>query len=390
MHEPPDNQRAYLGAVERADGFLARPTVANVDTQTLMANVRVVQRAVGDGVRVLAVVKADAYGHGAVRAGRAFLDAGAWGLAVSLVEEGVQLRAAGITAPIVVLGGASLGSEPMIVACGLQPVVWEPGHLDRLAAAARAADTRCPVHVQVDTGMGRLGCLATELPELLDVFTERCADALELAGAMTHLACADEQDPEPTRRQLAGFKRALETFSTRGLDPTMRHVNNSAGIVRATDAHYDGVRPGIALYGFGAVQDVHLPGVAMAIEVESRLVGVRELPAGSGISYGHTQTLTRDSRLGVVPVGYEDGYARSMSGQAFMLVHEHRCPVVGRITMDTCMIDLTDVPEARSGDLVTLMGEQGSQRIDAYDLARWAGVIPYEILCGFSKRVPRR
>ncbi len=369
-----------------------RPTWARIDASALAHNLRTVQAHVGLRCRVLAVVKADGYGHGAIDAARAFVDAGAWGLAVSLIEEGVELRQAGVRAPVLVLGGVAPGSEDVVVHGSLTPVVWAPAQLQLLSAAVRRTGaSTLPVHLKIDTGMSRLGVLPEDLAPLLDWFEANTEGELKIEGVMTHFACADDPDDELTsRRQLARFRDCLGLLASRGIHPSLRHVCNSAGLVRFADAHLDMVRPGVALYGAGSSSAVELPNLRMAMSVHSRLFGIRELPAGSKVSYGHRQTLERPSRLGIVPVGYGDGYARNMSGRAQMLVRGHRCPVVGNITMDLSMVDVTDLPDAREGERVTLLGSQGREHIDVYELAEWAGVIPYEVTCGISKRVPRR
>ncbi len=394
-----DSERGpYLGPDRRVNDrresrvVEVRPTWARIDAAALAHNLRTVQTHVGSRCRVLAVVKADGYGHGAIDSARAFVDAGAWGLAVSLIEEGVELRQAGIRAPVLVLGGVAPGSEDVVVHGSLTPVVWAPAHLQLLAAAVRRTGSQAlPIHIKIDTGMSRLGVLPEDLAALLDWIEANTQGELRIEGVMTHFACADDPEDELTsRRQLARFRDCLALLSARGIHPPLRHVCNSAGMVRFADAHLDMVRPGIALYGAASSSAVELPGLRMAMSVHSRLFGIRELPEGSKVSYGHRQTLTRASRLAIVPVGYGDGYARNMSGRAQMLVRGHRCSVVGNITMDLSMLDVSDLPDAREGERVTLMGCQGRQCIDVYELADWAGVIPYEITCGISKRVPRR
>ena len=368
-----------------------RPTYARIDAAALIHNLRTVQLHVGPRCRILAVVKADGYGHGAIEAARTFVDAGAWGLAVSLVEEGVELRQAGILAPVLVLGGVHPGSEDVIVHRSLTPVVWAREHLQLLAAAVRRSGAPpLPVHLKVDTGMSRLGLLPADLPAVVDWLTGDEGQYLQLEGLMTHFACADDPDDAVSPGQIEQFRGCIATLASRGLHPPLRHVCNSAGLVRLPHAHFDMVRPGIALYGAASGREVQLAGLRMAMSVHSRILGIRELPAGARVSYGHRTTLTRDSRLGIVPVGYADGYPRRMSGQAQALVRGHRCAVLGNITMDVSMIDVTDRPDAREGEAVTLLGRQGRDSIDVYELAAWADVIPYEITCGISKRVPRR
>ncbi|MFO7562429.1 MAG: alanine racemase [Enhygromyxa sp.] len=368
-----------------------RPTWAAIDAAALRHNLRTVQAHVGSRCRVLAVVKADGYGHGAIDSARAFVDAGAWGLAVSLIEEGVELRQAGVRAPVLVLGGVHPGSEDVVVHGNLTPVVWAPQHLQLLAAAVRRSGAdRLPIHLKIDTGMSRLGALPEQLPALLDWLQTHAADELRVEGVMTHLACADDpEDSHTSLAQLERFHACLALLRDRGIHPSIRHVCNSAGLVRFTAAHLDMVRPGIALYGAASSDVVELPGLKLAMAVHSRLLGIRELPAGARVSYGHRQALTRPSRLGIVPVGYGDGYPRNMSGEAHVLIRGHRVPIVGNITMDLSMVDVTELPDAREGERVTLLGRQGREIIDVYELASWSGVIPYEIVCGISKRVPR-
>jgi len=379
-------------AVPVAPAVTVRPTWARVDTGALAHNLAVVGAHVGLACRVLAVVKADGYGCGATEAAKAFVDAGAWGLAVSLVEEGVELREAGIFAPVVVLGGVPPGSQDVIVHRRLRPVIWSVDHLEMLAAAVRRAGARAlPVHLKIDTGMSRLGALPRDLAPLLDWFLRDGGRTLELEGVMTHFACADDTADEfTTTRQLACFTDCLALLSTRGITPTLRHASNSAGLVRFRAAHFDMVRPGIALYGAASGASVQLPGLELALTVHSRVLGIRELPEGSRVSYGGTARLDRDTRLAIVPVGYGDGYPRAMSGRAQMLVRGHRCDVIGNITMDVSMLDVTDLPDVRAGEEVTLLGTQGRNTIDLYEMAGWAGTVPYEITCGLSKRVPRR
>ncbi|MCH9685538.1 MAG: alanine racemase [Deltaproteobacteria bacterium] len=368
-----------------------RPTTARIDHAALANNLRRVATHIGSDRRILAVVKADAYGHGAIDAARTFAAQGAWGLAVSLVEEGVELREGGIHAPVVVLGGVVPGSQDVIVHRQLTPVVWSLEHLHLLSAAVRRAGARpLSVHLKIDTGMSRLGVLPRNLAPVLEWFRRDAGASLVLEGVMTHLACADDcEDDLSNARQLTRFADCLGTIAASGLRPALRHVSNSAALVRFPNARYDMVRPGIALYGAASGRDVQLPDLQLAMEVGSRVLAVRTLPAGARISYGGRHRLERDARVAVVPVGYADGYPRSMSGQAQMLVRGHRCAVLGVITMDVCMLDVTDLPDVRAGERVILMGQQGAQRLGVHTLAEWASVLPYEILCGISKRVPR-
>jgi alanine racemase len=365
--------------------------MASVDGSALVHNLRRVSDHVGPSCRVLAVVKADGYGHGAIDAARTFVEHGAWGLAVSLVEEGVELREAGIFAPVIVLGGVYPGSQDVIVHRQLTPVIWSVEHLQMLSAAVLRTGSRVlPVHLKIDTGMSRLGLLPQDLPAVLDWLQSDGGRTLRLQGVMTHLACADDPSDDLTSaRQLTRFSDCLAAVAARGLEVELRHAANSSGLVRFGHAHYDLVRPGIALYGGASDPAVELPGLRPALSVHSRVQAVRELPAGVRVSYGGVDQLGRETRAAIVPVGYADGYPRAVSGRAHMLVRGHRCRVLGRVTMDVSMLDVTDLPDVRAGERVTLLGGQGAGRIGVHEMAQWAEVIPYEILCGISKRVPR-
>lgn len=382
---PQQHETAVSAAVE------VRPTFAEIDTDALRHNLRQV-RAHVDRARVLAVVKADGYGHGAAEASRVFIDAGAWGLAVSLVEEGVQLREAGVHAPVVVLGGVAPSSADVLVHRQLTPVIWEVAQLERLSEAVRRVGARqARVHVKVDSGMTRLGVLPKDLGPLLDWFARDRGRTVQLEGVMTHLACADDMGDELcSKRQLSVFEDCLGTIAAAGFEPPLRHACNSAGLVRFRDAHFDMVRPGIALYGSASAEDVQLGGLRQSMSMRSSVLAVREVPEGVRVSYGGRDRLDRPSRLAIVPVGYADGYPRNMSGSAEMLVRGHRCRVVGNITMDVTMLDVTDLPGVRAGEAVTMLGEQGRGSIGLHEMAGWSGTLSYEVTCGVSKRVPRR
>lgn len=368
-----------------------RSTVAVVDRGALAHNLRVVDELV-DGAGVLAVVKADAYGHGATVAAQSFLQAGAWGVAVSLVEEALELRGAGIGGPIVVLGGVVRGTAEHVVVHRLTPIVWNVDQLTQLAAAVRALGARpLPVHLKLDTGMTRLGVRPGQLAQVLEWFVRDAGHTLVFEGVLTHLACADDMsDTDTSRRQLQDFAACLGTIAACGLRPRFRHVCNSAGLARFPAAHYDLVRPGIVLYGSAADPSVQVAGVRPCMSVQARLLTVRELPAGTRVSYGGHDTLTRRSRVAVVPLGYADGYARNMSTKAHMLVRGRRCRVLGAITMDATMLDVTELPDVEAGEPVVALGSQAGERLTVRQLADWAGVLTYEVTCAISKRVPRR
>jgi alanine racemase len=360
--------------------------VAEIDLAALRKNVDVLAATVGASVGILAVVKADAYGHGALACARA-LERKVWGFAVSLVEEGVELRRGGIEAPIVVLGSFYGYSHRDVLAFRLTPVVADPADVEKFARAADEMSAgRVGVHLKIDTGMSRLGVRVEALDEMLTRLQQ--TPGVELTGLCSHLASADADDAAPSAEQLRRFDEARRRIAGAGFTVPLTHVANSAATLRFGDARFDLIRPGLALYGYSPSPAAAYTGLLPAMSLKSRIVALRDLPAGERVSYGGLWQAATPARIATVPIGYADGYTRRMTGKAEVLVGGARRPVVGAITMDMCMVDVTGV-DAKLGDEVVLLGAQGTQRIDADELASWAGTIPWEIFCGVSKRVPR-
>ncbi|MDR7423592.1 MAG: alanine racemase [Armatimonadota bacterium] len=374
-----------------------RPTVAEVDLGALRANVARLRRELGPGVALFGVVKADAYGHGAVRVAQVLApvcDA----LAVSLVEEGLELRAAGVTTPVVVLGAYYGRRHSEVIEAGLTPVVYDQADLERFAQApARRLHSAAPrpvalgprplaVHLKVDTGMSRLGVPVAEVGALIE--RARALPGVRLHGLCTHIACAESPDPAPTRAQLDLFGQVLRAARAQGFAPEVVHVGNSATTVRFPEARHDAVRPGLLLYGTPPSPAAALDGLRPAMSLHTRIMALREIAPGTGVSYGAQFVARRPSRIATLPLGYADGYPRHVRG-AEVLVRGQRAPVVGAVCMDLMMIDVTDIPGVTLGDRVTLFGADGDARLPVEELAGWAGTLHYEILCGISKRVPR-
>lgn len=366
-----------------------RPTWAEVDLGVVRANTTALRAACATA-EVMAVVKADAYGHGAVEVSRATLDAGAAYLGVALVEEGVELREAGIEAPIVVLSEPPPDAAAEVVAHRLTPVVYRPSGVEAIAAAARKADLPrpFPVHLKVDTGMHRVGCT----PGDAAVLAEKIAGtgSLRLEGFCTHFALADEPDEPYTGRQIAAFDQARESLSRRGLNPPVVHAANSAAIIAFPAAHYDLVRAGITVYGlppspaFDGALDIH-----PALSLRSRVVHVQDLDAGDRVSYGLRYALARRARVATVPVGYADGVPRSLAAAGGeVLVRGRRYPIAGTVTMDHIMLDAGDA-EIAVGDDVVLLGRQEGEQVTATEWADRTGTIAYEIVSRIGSRVPR-
>ncbi|HVP60036.1 MAG TPA: alanine racemase [Myxococcaceae bacterium] len=368
-----------------------RPTRAEIDLGALTRNHQTL-RAAATGVDVLAVVKADAYGHGAVPVSRALETAGVRFLGVALVEEGLELRAAGLRSDILVLGGAYDGGWDAMLEQRMIPVVFRPEHLTALEAAARARGTTARAHLKVDTGMGRLGVLPADVPAFLEA--ARACPRVELEGLCSHFANADLADAALTALQISRFRTALGQMRAAGFDPRWRHLSNSAGLLALPEAR-DGVemnlaRPGLALYGLVPAPWLRPPRrLEPVLSWKTAVVHVKSVPSGTPISYGSTWTAPRPSRIATLPVGYADGWSRLLSNRGAVLVRGRRAPIVGRVCMDLCMVDVTDVPGAEVGDEVVLLGRQGPEVQDAHQLAALEGTIAYDVLCAIGARVPR-
>lgn len=401
---PPSERGAAMRVLKprrAAPNDAVRPTRAEVNLAHLRHNLRVLERSLGDkGARIWGVLKADAYGHGAPAVARTLERAGITGLCVALLEEAVELRAAGIRVPILVMGGyygTRRDGLDELLANDLVPVVYDAGQIERIAAFARfEANAQVPVHLKVDTGMGRLGASARELSSVLEALQRH--PEVRLEGLMTHFACADAPELETTRAQLHAFTAIAQRAAEAGLSPRIKHAANSAALLRLPEARLDVVRPGIALFGYDSSAAAE-GGRATAGElkpvmrVRSEVVAVREIGAGERIGYGHTWQAERPSLIATVPMGYADGLSRLLSNRGHGLVRGRRAPIAGTISMDMTMLDVTDIPGARLGDEVVFLGPQegplGKDAISATEIAGLSGTIPWEVLTSISRRVPR-
>jgi alanine racemase len=376
---------------EQARDGCARPTRAEIDLDALASNFREVRRVAGEGVGVMCVVKADAYGHGARECALRLEREGADWFAVALPEEGVALRDAGVTKPILCLEGFWEGQAALCVRERLTPIVFRLDTIEQFDRAARDANLIADVHVKIDTGMNRLGVRAENAAE----FAARLRDFknVRVGGLLTHFASADELEAEGfTRQQATRFASAVETFRAAGHEPSVEHLSNSAATFARVAAGASMVRPGGALYGLW--RDVLRPqspppDLRPVMSWRTRITLLKRVPAGETLGYGRTHTLTRESLIATLPVGYADGFRRALSNRGRVLVRSHFAPVVGRVSMDLTIIDVTDVPGVAADDPVTLIGADGEQHLTAEEFARAAGTISYEITCGVGARVPR-
>jgi alanine racemase len=366
-----------------------RPVWVEIDLDAVRANVRALVDLAAPAV-VMAVVKADGYGHGAVPVARAALDAGAGWLGVALVEEGAELRAAGIDAPVLVLSEPPPPAAPAVVALGLTPVAYTPPGIDALAkAVADSGAEPLPVHLKVDTGMHRVGCAVADARALAESIVAR--DELRLEGVLTHFAVADEPDDPYTEQQLDRFDDVLADLRNAGITFDLVHAANSAALLAFTDrARFDLVRCGISVYGVppapnlaGRVQ------LLPAMTFKARVSHVKRLPAGARLSYGLRYTMPRDGTVATVPVGYADGVPRALSATGgHVLVRGRGHPIAGTVTMDQLMVDVGDTP-VEVGDEVALLGRDGDAEITADEWADRLGTIAYEVVCSIGRRVPR-
>ncbi|MCF6289966.1 MAG: alanine racemase [Desulfobacterales bacterium] len=366
-----------------------------IDLAALAANYAVVRETVGSGVRVMAVVKADAYGHGMVRVARTLAAAGARTFGVAEVEEGMALRGAGVPGEIVVLLGGPLESVAEMVGNQLTPVVFDIDTLAELSQRARALDAVLDVHLKVDVGMGRLGIMPAEVQGFVRQLT--ALPGLRLTGVLSHLPAADDPAADQnTSTQLRCFQEVLAGLEQKNGVGPVTHIANSAALLYHQPARLDMVRPGISLYGYYPDGAAGIGAATVKLRpvmrFKTRVLQVKEVPAGAGISYGHTFVTRRPTRLAVLPVGYDDGYLRRLSNRAQVLIHGQRAPVRGRVCMNACMVDITDLDDAaavRPGDEVVLIGPQGGELISADELAGWLETISYEVLCLIGSRNQR-
>lgn len=369
----------------------SRPTWAEINLANLVHNYQVMKEHLGDGVSIMPALKADAYGHGAVECARALENEGAPWFGVALPEEGLALRRSGIKTDVLCLGGFWEGQENILVEHQLTPVIFRLDLLERLNLAARAAGVRVDYHLKVDTGMGRLGVPDAELRPFLD--RAGSFESTRLDGVMTHLASADRSEKsEFTERQIGLFEEALGVVRSAGHRPRWVHMANSAGAHAYPDSHGNLVRLGGALYGLwrDVTDRTREPLKWRAVmALNTRITFVKSVPSGTPLGYGSTFVTSRESRIATLPIGYEDGLSRALSNRGHVLVREHVAPIVGRVSMDLTLIDVTDIPGAAVGDKTVIIGADGPNQITAEGVAGQIGSLSYEVTCGISERVPR-
>jgi alanine racemase len=364
------------------------PTYATVNLAALAHNLSRIKHYLSPGCGVMAIVKANAYGHGAIETAQSLAHQGIRQFAVASLDEGITLRQAGLSESIVVLGALFEEQVPDLIAHRLTPVVSDGRILPTLAKAVHSHQAPYPIHLKVETGMGRLGFSLEELLTVLD--NPLLRSSLKVEGLMTHLADADGTDSTFTERQLSSFNALLEQIRLRGLTVPIVHAANSAAIVRFPGAHFSLVRPGIMLYGYHTLPaTIPDPDLRPVLSLQTTVAQLRTIPQGSSVSYNGTFVAQRQTRIAVLPIGYADGYSRQLSHRGSVLIQGCRVPIVGLVCMDMIMVDVTDLASVQVGETVTLIGQQGEESIWADEVAGWIGTIPYEVLCGIGSRVPR-
>ena len=365
---------------------MVRPTEVVVDLDRIRHNIRYLKTRIDARCAFMAVVKADGYGHGAVPVARAAVDAGVAGLGVALAEEGEELRRAGIRVPILVLGTSTPEQMELAVRHRLDITVYTSDHLAALRTISHRLGMAARVHLKLDTGMGRIGLAAEQLDDAWLAILR--GPELEWVGVFTHFATSDAPESEGTRRQLARFLSALNFLRRRAALPPQIHAANSAALLRYPGTHFTLVRAGLAIYGLKPFIDAE--GLLPSLSWQSRVVSVKTVPAGFAVGYGHTYVTNQPQKLLAVPVGYADGYRRAWSNSAFVAIRGLRYPVVGRVSMDQLTVAVPLEDPVAVGDVVTLLGADGSVMVSAEELADRMDSISYEVVTGIGKRVPRR
>ncbi len=376
--------------------IIQKRTWAEIDLDAAAYNLAAIRERIVEKAKLCCVIKADAYGHGAVRLAKEYEALGADWLAISNIEEAIQLRRAGITLPMLVLGFTPPEAAGLLAENNISQCAYSLRYCKLLSENAEKNGVSVKIHIKVDTGMSRLGFYFQDLNRDTAVVDEICAacalPGLEAEGIFTHFAVADSGKDGMmfTMRQFGCFKELIETLSHKGIEFPIRHCANSGATLDYSLSHMQMVRAGIILYGILPSEDImHPECLKPVMSLRAVISHIKEIEPGSDVSYGRTYTADKKLRVATVPIGYADGYPRALSGKADMLVHGVRCPILGRICMDQCIIDITDVPNVKMGDVVTIIGRDGDEEIRVEELASMLDTIPYEVICGISKRVTR-
>ena len=366
-----------------------RPVWVEIDLDSLKYNIRNIKKIVGNK-EVIAVVKADAYGHGAIDIVPTLLENGASKLAVAMISEAIELRRNNINAPILILGYTPLTCGEELIEYNIEQTVFDYKYAKELSDIAMGMGKKAKIHIAIDTGMGRIGFMPNE-ESVKDIINISKLEGIEIVGLFTHFATADEEDKSYSYEQYEKIIRISNLLKEKGLDIPFKHVSNSGAIIDLPETYLDGVRAGIILYGYYPSNEVNKEKLKLkpALTLKARISHIKELDKDMYISYGRTFKTNRKSIIATLPIGYADGYIRNLSDKVKVLVKGKFANVVGRICMDQCMIDITDIPGVQVGDEVILLGEDNGIKYNADDLAEELNTINYEILCLLKERIPR-
>ena len=364
-----------------------RPTWVEIDLDRLVGNYRALSEHLPPGVTVMAVVKADGYGHGASRVAAALQSDGVKAFGVAITEEAVALREGGLSGAILVFGRCFPGQEETFIELGLTPTVYDMDAVERLSRVALARGRPVGYHLKLDTGMGRLGIGPEDVAGFVAEATRHKGARLE--GVFSHLSSADEDDLTYTKLQIKRFTQATDEITAAGHHHVLRHVANSAGTLLHSGSLFDMVRAGLSLYGIDPSKKGGPIRLQPVLSFKTRIAFLKNVPVGTALGYSRTFKTERPSMIATLPVGYADGLSRLASNKGQVIVRGARAPIVGAVSMDTTLVDVTDVPAAALGDEVVLIGEQGDESITAREMGRWTSTIPYEVVCRISGRVPR-
>lgn len=369
---------------------ILRPVYAEIDLDAIAYNMKNIKNLAKDK-EVIAVVKADCYGHGALDVVPTLLENGASRLAVAVLTEGIELRNDNINAPIMILGYTPSYLNEELIKYDLEQTVYDLDYAKELSKTALSLNKKAKIHIAIDTGMGRIGFLPTE--KAIDDICKICSlEGLEVIGIFTHFSTSDEKDKEYTNEQFEKFKDLLKKLSNLNIEIPIKHVSNSGAIMDMPETYLDAVRAGIILYGYYPSNEVKKENLSLkpALTLKATITRVQEMDAGMSISYGRTFKTKRRSLIATIPIGYADGYSRLLAKNAKVIINGQFAPIVGRICMDQCMIDITDInSDIKVGDEVIILGEQDGLRFNADNFAEIMGTINYEILCMLKYRIPR-
>lgn len=366
-----------------------RPAWAEINLNNLEHNMKEIKK-ISKSKEIMAVIKADAYGHGALETAPMLLENGATRLAVAVITEALELRNGGIKAPIVILGYTPLSFAKEIIENDIEVTAYSYEYAKALSVEAAKCGKSVKIHIAVDTGMGRIGFLPTE-ESVNYVYKISKLSNIIIEGLFSHFSSSDEKDKEYTYKQAEKFLWFDNKLKALGVNINIRHIGNSAAVIDLPDLHFDAVRPGIIIYGYYPSNEVYKQSINLkpVMSLKANIIHVKNLPQGEYISYGRTFKTERESCIATIPIGYADGYTRLLSNKGKVIVKDRFAPVVGRVCMDQCMIDVTGIDGVKLGDEVILMGERDNLKLTADELAEQMGSINYEVICMISKRVPR-